>query len=117
MSELIMPPADEVNQPSSDYFEKIPLWHSDRTAKCFEIMADELSGRIPVTRLESWRDFTDLLESDFFNRHGVQLVLRGHRRYDWSLMPTLGRLTCSRKTRAEEGQCIWAQNPLPLGMG
>ena len=93
MSELITPSADEVNQPSSDYFEKIPLWRSDRTAKCFEIMADELSGRIPVTRLESWRDFTDLLESDFFNRHGVQLVFRGHRRFDWSLMPTLGRLT------------------------
>lgn len=93
MSELITPSADDVNQPSSDYFEKIPLWGSDRTANCFEIMADELSGRIPVTRLESWRDFTDLLESDFFNRHGVQLVFRGHRRFDWSLMPTLGRLT------------------------
>lgn len=93
MSELITPSADEVNQPSSDYFEKIPLWHSDRTAKCFEIMADELSGRIPVTRLESWREFTELLESDFFNRPGVQLVFRGHRRFDWSLMPTLGRLT------------------------
>lgn len=93
MSELITPSADEVNEPSSDYFEKIPLWSSDRTAKCFEIMADELSGRIPVTRLESWRDFTELLESDFFNRHGVQLVFRGHRRFDWSLMPTLGRLT------------------------
>lgn len=93
MSKLFTPLADEVNQTSSDYFEKIPLWRSDRTAKCFEIMADELSGRIPVTRLESWRDFTELLESDFFNRHGVQLVFRGHRRFDWSLMPTLGRLT------------------------
>jgi hypothetical protein len=56
-------------------------------------MADELSGRIPVTRLESWRDFTQLLESLFFNRHGVQLVFRGHRRHDWGLMPTLGRVT------------------------
>ena len=78
---------------SSDYFEKIPLWSDNNTTKRFEIMADELSGRIPVTRLESWRDFTDLLESDFFNRSGVQLVFRGHRRFDWSLMPTLGRLT------------------------
>lgn len=78
---------------SSDYFEKIPLWSADGPGKQFEIMSDELSGRIPVTRLESWRDFTDLLESDFFNRPGVQLVFRGHRRFDWSLMPTLGRLT------------------------
>ena len=93
MSESITPSADEVNQPSSDYFEKIPLWRPDRTTKCFEIMADAVSGRIPVTRLESWRHFTDLLESPFFNRSGVQLVFRGHRRFDWSLMPTLGRLT------------------------
>lgn len=78
---------------SSDYFEKIPLWNADGDSKRFEVMADELSGRIPVTRIESWRDFTNLLESDFFNRHGVQLVFRGHRRHDWGLMPTLGRVT------------------------
>jgi hypothetical protein len=78
---------------SSDYFSRIPLWSADGTTKRFEVMADELSGRIPVTRLESWRDFTQLLESDFFNRHGVQLVFRGHRRHDWGLMPTLGRVT------------------------
>lgn len=88
------PLSAEATEPqSSDYFEKIPLWRDDGSAKRFEIMADELSGRIPVTRLESWREFTDLLESDFFNRPGVQLVFRGHRRFDWSLMPTLGRLT------------------------
>ncbi|MDP9993812.1 hypothetical protein J2W28_004485 [Variovorax boronicumulans] len=78
---------------SSDYFAKIPLWTAAGRTKRFEIMADELSGRIPVTRLESWRDVTLLLESDFFNRPGVQLVFRGHRRHDWGLMPTLGRVT------------------------
>ncbi|MEZ5646647.1 MAG: FRG domain-containing protein [Burkholderiaceae bacterium] len=78
---------------ASDYFSKIPLWNDHGKTKRFEVMADELSGRIPVTRLESWRDFTQLLESPFFNRHGVQLVFRGHRRYDWGLMPTLGRVT------------------------
>lgn len=93
MSELITLSADEVNQSSSDYFEQIPHWNADGNTKRFEVMADAVSGRIPVTRLESWRDFTDLLESDFFNRPGVQLVFRGHRRFDWSLMPTLGRLT------------------------
>ncbi len=77
----------------SDAFEKIPLWATGGSGKRFEIMADAINGRIPVTRLESWREFTDLLESDFFNRPGVQLVFRGHRRFDWSLMPTLGRLT------------------------
>lgn len=104
MSESTISAVDETDQQSSDYFEKIPLWGADGTAKCFEIMADELSGRIPVTRLESWRDFNNLLESTFFNRPGVQLVFRGHRRFDWSLMPTLGRLTTNGIVTSELAQ-------------
>lgn len=93
MSTPVMPSVAVAPHHSSDYFEQIPQWNADGETKCFEIMADAVSGRIPVTRLESWRHFTDLLESPFFNRSGVQLVFRGHRRFDWSLMPTLGRLT------------------------
>ena len=93
MSETALASSEATVPQSSDYFEKIPLWNADGNSKRFEVMADDLSGRIPVTRLESWRDFTNLLESDFFNRHGVQLVFRGHRRHDWGLMPTLGRVT------------------------
>ena len=93
MSEIELVFSEATVPQSSDYFEKIPLWNADGNSRRFEIMADELSGRIPVTRLESWRDFTNLLESDFFNRHGVQLVFRGHRRHEWGLMPTLGRVT------------------------
>lgn len=77
----------------SEYWEKIPLWNSE--GKRFEVMADAYSGRIPVTRIEDWRDFSSLLDDDFFNRAGTQLVFRGHRRYDWSLTPSLGRLTPS----------------------
>ena len=73
------------------YWESIPVWKAD--GKCFEVMADHLSGRIPVTRLEHWQNFSELLESNFFNTSGVQFIFRGHRRYDWSLLPTLGRLT------------------------
>lgn len=93
MSESTPLPTAEESAFSSDYFAKIPLWNADGQTKRFEVIADELSGRIPVTRLESWRDVTLLLESDFFNRPGVQLVFRGHRRHDWDLMPTLGRVT------------------------
>jgi hypothetical protein len=92
-NQIQSPAAEEEFVVSSDYFSQIPLWSADGQTKRFEVMADELSGRIPVTRLESWRDVTQLLESDFFNRHGVQLVFRGHRRHDWGLMPTLGRVT------------------------
>lgn len=93
MNESAPLPASETPASAGDYFTQIPLWNDTGQTKRFEVMADELSGRIPVTRLESWRDVTLLLESDFFNRPGVQLVFRGHRRHDWGLMPTLGRVT------------------------
>lgn len=74
-----------------DYdFEKIPLWNSD--SPNFDILSDEVNGRIPVTRLECWKDFTTLLEAPFFNRPKTQFVFRGHRRFDWGLMPTLARI-------------------------
>ena len=46
-----------------DYFAQTPQWSTDGNTKRFEVMADAISGRIPVTRLESWRDFNSLLES------------------------------------------------------
>jgi hypothetical protein len=73
------------------YFDNIPLWAN--TCKRFEVMADAISGRIPVTKVESWQAFAEMLESPFFNQNGTHLVFRGHRRFDWSLLPTLGRLT------------------------
>lgn len=78
-----------------DYWEKIPIWNNKGNSKRFEIMSDAYSGRIPVTRIEDWRHFTSLLEDGFFNRADTQLVFRGHRRYDWIMMPTLGRLAPS----------------------
>lgn len=80
---------------TQDYWEKIPLWNGDDPSRSFEIRSDEISGRIPVTRLEHWGHFTSLLESSFFNQPDIQLAFRGHRRYDWELAPTLGRLTSS----------------------
>lgn len=83
----------EESPPFTDYFKSVPLWSKDAGTKRFEVMADGLSGRIPVTRVESWKDFQDLLDDSFFNRPRVHLVYRGHRRYDWDLTPTLGRLS------------------------
>lgn len=59
----------------------------------FSILNDDISGRIPVLRVNSWRQFIELLETPFFNEGGSELIFRGHRRYDWSLMPTLARTT------------------------
>ncbi len=76
-----------------EYFNKIPVWSADD--KRFEVLGDEISGRIPVAKLDRWQDFSELLESDFFNQPGTQLIYRGHRRYDWNLTPSLGRLSAS----------------------
>jgi len=78
---------------STDYFADVPLWTSDSTKKRFEVMSDEISGRIPATRVESWRAFLPIIEDPFFCRTGVRYVYRGHRRFDWGLTPSLGRLT------------------------
>ena len=72
------------------YFEKIPLWGG--FSESFDVLADDISGRVPVTRLERWQDFSELLESDFFNQPKTQLIFRGHRRFDWGLDPTLARI-------------------------
>lgn len=78
---------------SISYWEKIPLWKNENPEQSFEITSDNISGRIPVTRVEHWRDFSLMLESPFFNRIDTQCIFRGHRRYDWEMTPTLARVT------------------------
>lgn len=50
---------------SDNYWDKIPEWDSSAPEKSFIITADEFSGRIPVTKIEDWHEFTNVLESDF----------------------------------------------------
>lgn len=72
-------------------YEQIPLWKPDDIKQSFDVLPSHHSGRIPVTRVEHWRGFDKLLEHEFFNRADIDLVYRGHRRCDWSLIPTLAR--------------------------
>lgn len=72
-------------------WERIPLWKKDSLKDNFILMNDQINGRIPVTKIEHWSHFTSFLESEFCNRKRVELVFRGHRRYDWGLTPTLAR--------------------------
>lgn len=71
--------------PVPRHFDRVPEWPT------FAVIGDEVSGRVPVTRIASWRKLPDLLEAPFFNRPKTQLIFRGHRRYDWPLTPSLGR--------------------------
>ena len=56
---------------------KIPVWNSENPEQSFDILPEQPSGRIPVTRIEHWRDFSSLLESSFFNRVDEQFIFRG----------------------------------------
>jgi len=68
-----------------DYFTDIPYWPD------FTIKNDEVSGRVPVTKVASWRALSEILENEFFNRRNAELIYRGQRRYDWPIAPSLGR--------------------------
>lgn len=68
------------------HLKEIPDWPN------FQIFIDSESGRIPVTKVDGWRHFSQILEQDFFNRYKTSLIYRGHRRFDWPLTPSLGRL-------------------------
>ncbi|HED4460004.1 MULTISPECIES: FRG domain-containing protein [Pasteurella] len=82
-------------------FKNIPFWDEKQPKKSFIILADKISGRIPVTRIEHWNKFSSLLEHPFFNQPDVELVFRGHRRYNWSLSPTLARVAANRMVNEE----------------
>ncbi len=72
-------------------WDRIPVWNKESLKDSFILMNDQINGRIPVTKLEHWNQFTSFLETDFCNRKRMDLVFRGHRRYDWGLTPTLAR--------------------------
>lgn len=68
------------------HLKKNPDWPE------FKLFIEFESGRIPVTKVNGWRHFSEILEDAFFNRFKEELVYRGHRRFDWPLTPSLGRL-------------------------
>ena len=47
-----------MNEYKKSDWEKIPIWDKDSPEDNFIQMKDQFNGRIPVTRLEHWRDFT-----------------------------------------------------------
>lgn len=52
----------------NDYFAAIPSWPD------FTIMNDEVSGRVPVTKVPGWREFSGILEGKLFNRRDEELI-------------------------------------------
>ena len=73
-------------------WDKVPQWNENSPETSFDILADRISGRIPVTRIENWRDFEKVFSHKFFNGSSQEMLFRGQRRFDWQLAPSLGRL-------------------------
>ena len=63
-------------------WDRIPVWKKDSLKDSFILMNDQINGRIPVTKLKHWDQFTSFLETEFCNRKRIDLVFSGHRRYD-----------------------------------
>lgn len=80
---------------------KIPVWNREKPEQSFDIRPEQPSGRIPVTRIEHWREFSSLLESTFFNRVDEQFIFRGHRRFDASFPRSCVGMQTGRKNQPE----------------
>ncbi len=73
----------------TNYFDDIPTWNNGNVD--FSILSDEISGRIPVLKVEDWKTFIELINQPFFKEGGSELIYRGQRRYDWGLVPNIAR--------------------------
>ena len=81
---------------SEEYFAQIPEWKTIDDPLNFEIVSNLVgdkspSGNLPVVKLNNWKALQPLLGNKFFKNSDSEWIFRGHRRYDWSLSPTLGR--------------------------
>lgn len=82
----------DVDNIYKSYFDYIPTWKVEESIK-FYSPNDEVTGRIPTVKVNTWQDFINLLKMPFFNEKGMDLIFRGQRRYDWSLQPNIARGT------------------------
>ena len=71
-----------VNPP---YFERLPLWPN------FEVLTNDIDGRVPSCRVDSWSTFQSNLNSETDDPTGAEKIYRGQRRFDWPLESTLTR--------------------------
>lgn len=70
------------------------IYNYDQIEKCndFKIIGDSINSRIPVAKVDGWREFISILETPFFNDPKKEFIFRGHRKHQWTLEPTLARV-------------------------
>ena len=69
------------------YYKSLPIWPE------FEIPSNDIDGLIPTTRVKDWKHYQEILNDEYFNKSDVELIYRGQRRFDWGLVPSIGRLS------------------------
>ena len=77
--------SDSESITTGPYFEQLPLWPK------FELTANDVDGRIPSCRVESWNQFQINLNGEQDDPTGGEIIYRGQRRFDWQLESTLTR--------------------------
>jgi hypothetical protein len=67
------------------YYLQLPEWPN------FKFVDNNIEGRIPVCRIESWDAFEKSLMEKFHDVSVGDIIYRGQRRFDWQLAATLTR--------------------------
>jgi hypothetical protein len=92
---------------SHAYFRYLPKWpafiwteeEKSTLPSDFKEKLEDIAGDLPATRLDGWREFHAFVEHSRFTKD--EFIFRGQQRYDWDLIPSLGRSSkngvCSHK--------------------
>lgn len=67
------------------HLNSIPDWPN------FELLNDQFSGDIPVSKVSDWKRFSEILSDSYFNDSKRELIFRGQRKYNRGLTPSLAR--------------------------
>ena len=76
---------------SEESYETKP--HPDRLENwpSFQLFNDEIDGRIPACKVDSWQSYIDNINKEKEDPTGREKIYRGQRRFDWALESSLSR--------------------------
>ena len=69
------------------YYKNLPAWPA------FDIYDKHIDGLVPVSSLESWEQFHDLVKTYRADDRGSEYIFRGQHNYVWALQPSLDRMS------------------------
>lgn len=78
---------EEYTERDSVYYKNLPTWPQ------FDVYDKIVDGLVPASKLETWDDFHSLVKTYRFGFRDSEYIFRGQHRYNWSLQPSLDRMS------------------------